>query len=400
MSEQALSGVKVIDLTWYIAGPYCTKLLADYGADVLKIERPDRGDPARSIGPFLGDDPDLQKSELFLYLNSNKRSITLNLKTAAGVNLFKQLAREADVVVESFSPGTMARLGLDYETLEKINPRLVMTSISNFGQTGPYRDFKATHLTECALGGWSYQTGDAKREPLQAAGWLTHYVAGIYGAVGTAFALYDGMETGTGQHLDLSAMEALLPILTFNPTMYHYLNISRRRRGNVFQTGWGFVARCRDGYVGANAWTLRQWEQLCQWMGRTDLLENPKYSSINSGRLHAEELTEEIVPWFLDKYKDELFHAAQELRIPFAPISTAEDLLNSPQLKAREWFVEIEHPLTGKVAYPGAPFKMSETPWRVRHGAPLLGEHNWEVYGKQLGYSREEFVRLKERGII
>jgi len=190
MADQALSGVKVLDLTWYIAGPYCTKLLASSGAEVLKIEKPAEGDPARRIGPFLGDDPHPEKSGLFLYLNTGKRSITLDLKTGAGKGIFKELAREADLVVESFSPGTMARLGLEYETLEKLNPRLVMTSISNFGQNGRYRDYRSAHLVHNAAGGWMYSIGEPHREPLQVGGWVAYYVAGVSAAVATAAALY------------------------------------------------------------------------------------------------------------------------------------------------------------------------------------------------------------------
>ena len=364
------------------------------------MERPGTGDPARNMGPFLGDDPDREKSGLFLYLNTNKKGITLNLKTAAGVKLFKELAREADVVVESFSPGIMARLGLDYGTLEKVNPRLIMTSISNFGQTGPYRDFRARHITECALGGWSYQAGEANRDPLQAAGWTTYYVAGIFGAIGTAIALYYSMESGIGQHLDVSIMESMILTQSYSPTHYHYLNLVRRRRGNIFQIGWGFIAHCRDGYIGANTYTLPQWEQLCKWMGMTTLLENPKYRSVDAGRRYGEEITEQIAPWFLDKEKEATFHAAQELRLPFAPIPTAEDLLGCPQLKAREWFTPAEHLRTGPVTYPGAPFEMSQTPWCIGRTAPLLGEHNEEIYCRGMGHSKDELVRMREQGII
>jgi crotonobetainyl-CoA:carnitine CoA-transferase CaiB-like acyl-CoA transferase len=400
MADQPLSGAKVLDLTWYIAGPYCTKLLADQGADVLKIERPGEGDPARKIGPFLGDDPHPEKSGLFLYLNTSKRSITLNLKTEAGKKVFKELAREADAVVESFRPGAMAELGLDYETLEKLNPKLVMVSISNFGQSGPYRDFKAAHIIEDAMAGWMYLLGEPDREPLQVGGWFTHYAAGLCAAVATTAALYYQRDTGQGQYVDLSMMEAMIPLQTFNTVMHSYLGWSRVRVGNVFVFGFGYIPPVQDGYLGVNAYTNPQWEELCRFVGMPELLEEPKYKTIFGRREYAREITERIDPWFRDKKKEETFHAAQERRIPFGLIPTTEDLVNLPQLQAREWFVEVEHPVTGKVTYPGAPFKTSETPWRVRHGAPLLGEHNWEVYGKQLGYSREDMVRLKERGVI
>jgi len=401
MSEQALPKMKVLDLTWYIAGPYCTKLLADQGADVVKIEKPGEGDPARSIGPFLEDEPGPDRSGLFLYLNTSKRSVTLNLKTAAGVRLFKELAREADAVVENFSPGTMARLGLDYETLEKINPRLVMTSISNFGQTGPYRDYKAAHIVEDATGGWMYFVGELDREPLQLGGWLTHYVAGLSAAVATAAALYHQRETGEGQYVDLSMMETMIPVQNNNTTMYSYLRRLRKRVGNRFVFGFGYIASCQDGYLGVNAYTHPQWEELCRFIGMPEMLEEPKYKALFSRREElAREITERIDPWFRDKKKEETFHAAQERRIPLGLIPSTEDLTNLVQLKAREWFVDIEHPVTGKVAYPGAPFKMTDTPWGIRRRAPLLGEHNWELYGERLGYSRDDLVRLKESGAI
>jgi CoA:oxalate CoA-transferase len=178
--DQALSGIRVIDLTWYIAGPYCTKLLADYGADVIKIERPGSGDPARRMGPFLNDEPHPEKSGLFLHLNTNKRGITLNLKTETGKNIFRDLVKKADILVESFSPRVMPSLGIDYKALEKINPKLVMTSISNFGQKGPYRDFKGSELIFQGFGGYMYLVGTSDREPSKKAGNVIQYQLGVY----------------------------------------------------------------------------------------------------------------------------------------------------------------------------------------------------------------------------
>ena len=198
MADQSLSDVKVLDLTWYIAGPYCTKLLADYGADVIKVERPGSGDPARSLGPFLGDDPHPEKSGLFLHLNTNKRSITLNLKSEMGKKIFKELVKEADILLESFSPRVMPSLGLSYEELEKINPRLVMTSISNFGQTGPYRDFRLSELVLSAMGTAMYIQGVPEREPVKIGGTVIQFQVGNIAAVATIFALYGSEVRGIG----------------------------------------------------------------------------------------------------------------------------------------------------------------------------------------------------------
>jgi len=195
-------------------------------------------------------------------------------------------------------------------------------------------------------------------------------------------------------------METMIPIHIANMTMYPYLGWSRKRVGNIIVTGYGYIASCQDGYLGVNAWTPQQWEELCRFIGMPELLEEPRYNTPQGRRQYAREITERIDPWFRDKKKEETFYAAQERRIPFGLAPTTEELLNLAQLKAREWFVEVEHPATGKVAYPGAPFKMSQTPWGIGRRAPLLGEHNWEVYGERLGYSREDLVRLKERGAI
>jgi crotonobetainyl-CoA:carnitine CoA-transferase CaiB-like acyl-CoA transferase len=207
MPDQALSDIKVLDLSWHIAGPYCTKLLADYGADVIKVERPRVGDPARKIGPFFNDDPHPEKSGLFLHLNTNKKGITLNLKTPTGKEIIKKLVKEVDILVESFSPHVMPGLGLDYQTLEQVNPDLLMVSISSFGQTGPYRDFKATEIVEYAMGGEMYSTGIAGREPLKLGGNVVQYQAGTIAAVSTMGALFAARAQGIGQHVDVSIME-------------------------------------------------------------------------------------------------------------------------------------------------------------------------------------------------
>jgi crotonobetainyl-CoA:carnitine CoA-transferase CaiB-like acyl-CoA transferase len=207
MLEQALSDVKVLDLTWHIAGPYCTKLLADFGADVIKIERPGEGDPARKMGPFPHGKAHPERCGLFLHLNTNKKGITLNLKSHKGRKIFKELVKFVDIVVESFSPRVMPSLGLSYENLKRVNPSLVMTSISNFGHNGPYRDFKASEIVEYAMGGEMYSTGIEGREPLKLGGNVVQYQAGTIAAVATMGALFAARYQGVGQHVDVSIME-------------------------------------------------------------------------------------------------------------------------------------------------------------------------------------------------
>ncbi len=394
--ERAISA-KVIDLTHYIAGPYCTKLLADFGADVIKIEKPGGGDGARKTGPFFHDDPHPEKSGLFLYLNTNKRGITLNLNTQTGRELFKELIKGADIVVESFSPGVMAGWALDYQALEKINPGLVMTSVSNFGQTGPYRDYKSSHIVTCAMGGWTHTAGDETGVPPQAGGWLTHYITGIVAAIGTLSALFYRNETGVGQHVDISSMEALSPTMVYPTVNYAYTGLAEWRIGNRFPF---VILPCKDGYIGMNLLTQDQWELFCNFVGMPELLENPNYTYGLDLMEKWEEVQAKIAPWFADKNADEVFHEGQSWRIPFALVPTTEEILEFPQHKERGFFVDVDHPATGKVTYPGAPFRMSETSWEVKRHAPLLGQHNEEVYCKELGYTKADLVKLFGLGVI
>jgi len=406
MMEQALSGVKVLDLTWHIAGPYCTKLLADYGADVIKVERRGMGDPARTMGPFFKDEPNPEKSCLFLHLNTNKKGITLDLKSATGKKIFKQLVRDSDILVESFSPRVMPSLGLDYQTLEKVNPRLVMVSISSFGQTGPYRDFKASEIVEYAMGGEMYSTGIAGREPIKLGGNVIQYQAGTVAAVATMGALCGAEDQGVGQHVDVSIMETQA-----GSADRRIMYILSYIMAGVITTRWPppreavrmlimpqGVYPCADGFV--NTLSLPQWwPRYIEALGMPELKDDPRFQNIYSAEAGME-FDAIWYSWLADHTKQELFEIFLKSKIASAPINSPEDLLKNVQLKAREYFVEVDHPETGKVTYPGAPFKMSETSWKIRQPAPLLGQHNEEIYCDLLGYTKEELVKLREGGII
>jgi CoA:oxalate CoA-transferase len=405
MVEQALSDVVVVDLTWHIAGPYCTKLLANYGAEVIKVEKPGQGDPARRMGPFLGDIPDPEKSGVFLHLNTNKKGITLNLKSAIGQKMFKDLVRNADIVVESFRPGVMARLGLDYESLEEIKPQLVMTSISNFGQTGPYRDFKASEIVEYAMGGEMYSTGIAGREPLKLGGNVVQYQAGTVAAVATMGAFIGARYQDIGQHVDVSIMETQAG--TIDRRMVFLLGYAY---GGVLTNRWpppresvkmmflpAGVYPCKDGFV--NVLSLPHW-----WPRYIEALGVPELREDRFQNLYNMELTEEFdaiwYSWLADHTKDEVFEIFRRHQLAAAPVSTPRDVLANAHLKDRQYFQEIEHPVAGRLVYPGVPFNMSETPAQDRRPAPLLGEHNEEIYLKILGYKEDDLIRLKERGVI
>lgn len=403
VAEQALSDVKVLDLTWYIAGPYCTKLLADYGADVIKVERPGTGDRARTMGPFLGDDPHPEKSGLFLHLNTNKRSITLNLKTDTGRKLFKELAKDVDVLVENFSPHVMPSLGLGYEELEKLNPRLVMTSISNFGQTGPYRDYKASELIIYGMGGDMYFAGVPDREPMKKGGRVVEYQGGIHAACATMVALFMAREQGIGQHVDVSLMETQMA--SIDRRMSHLIDyqyngprLQRLYPGSRLAIPVSGIYPCKDGYfafVGGMAFLPR----VCKMIGRPELAEVYGKPEAQTDPAKKEEFEAILIPWLLEHTKKECTEAGQAVGELCGPVNNTEDLFKDPHWRARGYWEEVNHPVAGRLTYPGAPAKMLGSPWQIRRPAPLLGQHNEEVYGA-LGYSRDDLVELRDSGVI
>ena len=401
MVEQPLSNVRVLDLTWHIAGPYCTKLLADYGADVLKVERPGDGDPARRMGPFFEDDPHPEKSGLFLFLNTNKRSITLNLKSQTGKRMVRDLVESVDILVENFSPRVMPALGLDYETLATINPNLVMTSISNFGRTGPYRDFSASELTLYAMGGNMCTTGLQDAAPLKKGGSLVQYGGGTLAAAATMIALWGVGTRGTGDHIDMSLMEVQMASIDRRMSellAYAYNKELTPRMDLAGSAQFPFgIFPCKDGYidVAGGFMFLDRFEAV---LGMP-LME--RYGGANHFDLERREEFFSTIwyPWIMSRTKKEIVEACQEGHVLCAPLNTAEDLLNEEHLKERRFWTEIDHPVAGKLTYPGRLAISSELPWVVRRPAPLLGQHNLEVYA-DLGYTGEDLVKLREMGVI
>lgn len=392
MTEGALERVSVVDLSQGVAGPYCTKLLADYGADVVKVEPPGLGDKARHEGPFPGDVPDPEKSALFLYLNTNKRGVTLNLQSVQGREILKELVKEADILVENFHPQFMPSLGLDYETLEKINPKLVMTSITPFGQTGPYRDYKGDELVAQAMGGLMYITGDLDREPVKYGLTQAGYLAGTAGAAATLGALYFQRETELGQHVDVSAMEVLA-------SMYYGIVVAYSYTGQVNVRGANDMYPCKDGYVIPAQGGTRTWQDYANFLGGPEL-QDPKFVSPADRIRHEAEMREIVTARLMEKTRMEWTLEGQAQGFPFGHLQTPEEILSCPHLAAREYFAEGDHPRAGKLTYPGAPFKLTGSPWQLRRTAPLLGEHNQEILCGRLGYSEGDLLRLRELGVI
>ena len=407
MSEGALEGLRILDLTQGVAGPYCTKLLSDYGADVLKIERPEGGDPARRAGPFPDDEPHPERSGLFLDLNTGKRSLTLNLKTESGQRILRRLAADSDAVVENFRPGTLARLGLSEEQLAELNPAAALVSISNFGQHGPYRDFEADDMLLYAMGGGLAITAYPGREPSRPWLYAPLFLAGAMSASYSLGAITSSVRFGEGERVDLSIQEILASSLdraSQNLMAYSYggelfVTENCNLRASAFPIGvYGGQLPCKDGYVNFLCYPY-WWDRFCRMVGREDLIDDKSYSDNLLDPAFGPQIDALIYPWLLERTKIEVMDAAQAQGVPVAALNTTADLFADRQLRARGYFVELDHPETGPREYPGAQFKMSETPASIRR-APLLGEHTLEVLTEQLGYTPEDVSILRQRNVV
>jgi crotonobetainyl-CoA:carnitine CoA-transferase CaiB-like acyl-CoA transferase len=397
---KALEDIKVLDLSRGISGPYCTKMLAAFGAEVIKVERPGGGDWARGIGPFLQDRPDPETSALFLYLNTGKKSITLDLEKPAGAELLKRLVLESDVLVENFRSGYLSDLGLGYETLREFRPGLIMASITDFGQSGPYRDFRGGRLPANALSGYMYVNGVPEREPLAGGGEQPAYQGGLHAYSGILAALINRQKTGLGRYIDVSILECMTSLHQFTINRYVYSGKIQKRSGNRYL--WSHpiaVYPCKDGQVSVGASTEDQAERLLTLMEMPHLLQDPRFETGFLRLQHAEAFDEFVRPWFLEHNKKEIVELCQEWRVPAAAVNDVSELLRDEQYQARGFWVELDHPRAGRLPYAGPPFKMSATPAAYSR-APLLGEHNGEIFQGRLGLTGKEWDSFSAEGVI
>ncbi|MEW6186434.1 MAG: CoA transferase [Thermodesulfobacteriota bacterium] len=397
---KALESIRVLDLSQGISGPYCSKMMAAFGAKVIKVEPPGRGDWARHNGPFLQDRPDPETSALFLYLNTGKKSITLGLEKPGAAGLLKRLIREADVLVENFRPGYLSDLGLGYQSLRELRPGLVMASITDFGQSGPYRDFMGGRLPANALSGYMYVNGDPEREPLAGGGEQAAYQGGLHAYTAIIAALIKRQKTGQGRYIDVSILEGLTSLHQFTINRFVYSGKVQKRTGNRYL--WSHpiaIYPCKDGQVSVGASTEDQAERLLTLMEMPHLLEDPRFETGFLRLEHAEAFDDLVRPWFRQRTKKEIVALCQEWRVPAAPVNDVSDLLKDQQYKARDYWVEMEHPKAGRLPYAGAPFKMSATPAEYSR-SPLLGEHNQEIYQGRLSLKQAEIDLLSAEGTI
>jgi len=394
-----LHGIRILDLTSGVGGPWCTKLLADYGADVIKVERPGVGDESRGHGRFPGGVPHREKSALFLWLNTSKRGITLDIETATGRALMLRLAATCDAVVHDSRPSEVARLGLSHDVFAARNPRIVTTSITAFGQSGPYADWRATNITSYAAGGQHYLTGDADREPLQNGGYQAEYQAGTWSFGATLAAIWNARETGAGQQAEVAGMEVQAAILEiYLPDFaYRKSEVLTTRRGNFSSAVVGIYPAI-DGHVGVHAMP-KNWPQLidaldAQWMAADERFVD------NRARLrNDDDLSAQLYIWSAGLTKQQAYERAGRFRAPIMPVNTVADLLESEHLQTRDFFREIEHPVAGTMRYPHPPARMPSTPPEPRP-APLLGQHNAEVYGELLDLAPRDLALLSSAGVI
>jgi len=402
MPDRALEGVTAIECGVAGASAYAGKLLADLGAGVIKVEEPD-GDPSRLLPPFPGGQPHPEKSGTYLYLNCNKQGVTLDLRHPKGQELLRRLVSSADILVHDYPPAEAGLRGLNYDSFGKSNPALVMASISPFGQTGPYRGYKAYDINVASAGGWAWINGwpgHPEMPPLKTYGRQTAYQAGVNAAVAAMGALFARLRSGRGQHIDISAQECIAAILEMTFTIWPYMQMPAVRWGQRPIHPIDFF-QCKDG-----GWVFALCVEEHQWQALAELMGNPEWTQweVAANRFVRASNWDALRPfmeeWVSQWTVDDLYRAAQAKRIPFAPASSLSDLLDSEHLKARGFFVEVRHPESGTLKYPGAPYKLSETPWSIRRPAPTLGQHNQDVFGKRLGIGAAELKSLREARVI
>ena len=394
---KALEGIRVLDLTRALAGPFCTLMLGDNGADVIKIEIPGSGDDTRKWGPpFIGDE-----SAYFLSINRNKRSLTLNLQDPKAQDVFMKLAKDSDVVVENFTPGVMDRFGLGYEAVKAVNPNVVYCSISGFGQDGPYRSRPAYDQIMQGVGGLMSITGEPDGEPQKIGIAVTDIGAGMWSAFAITTALHHRDKTGEGQYIDISMLDAQVAWLTYQAAFFFANDEPPKRMGAAHPTLVPYQAfMCSDGkYINVAVGSERIWERFCQGMGREDLKDHPDYS-VNSVRVaHRGAIVSMLQEIFLTRPVSEWVEDLQTANVPCGPINDLADVFADPQVLARDMLQEMPHPTLGTIKQTGLPIKFSRTPGGLDLHPPLLGEHNQEILSS-LGYSDADVQSLKDASVI
>lgn len=396
--NKPLSGVRVIDAGNLVAAPFATALLADFGADVIKIEHPKHGDGQRRLGPIKEGIPLWWK-----VIARNKRCITLDLSKPEGAAVFKDLARTADLIAENYRPGTLERWGLGFEELSAANPRIILLRISGYGQTGPYKHRPGFGRVAEAMGGLANLIGEPDGPPMTPGYPLGDFITGSFGALAATMALYyRDLRAGTGQVIDLALYEAVFRLLEFDPIQYDHLGAIHRRVGNrMTHVAPSSTFKTRDGhYVTLAASTQSIWLRLCRAMGQDALTSNPKFVD-NPARLkHSEEINALVAQWIAERGRSEVEEAFDRNEVAYSLVYDIEDIFNNEHFRAREMLVRVLDEELGDAIVQNVVPKFSKTPGSVDHLGPRLGEHNEEIYCRELGYSKEKLKKLRAAGVI
>ncbi len=400
--DKALNGVRVIDLTQFEAGTSCTQMLAWLGADVIKVEEPTRGDPGRRLSGVGGD----SDSSYFLNLNSNKRSITLNLKTERGKEIFFDLVKQGDIVAENLAPGALERLGLGYDVLKEINPKIILARVKGFGTYGPYSGYKSFDPIAQAAGGAICVTGEPDGPPIRPGITIGDTGTGMHAVIGVLAALWQREATGKGQQVEVSMQDAVLNVARIAMSGFNDTKKAPPRRGNRWRgrPGYGTFKSAPGGpddYVFLSSSPARRnmWDALFKAMDREDLLEDPHYTDSAMIPDATEEINDVIEAWTMQHTKHEAMRILGEAGVPAAACLNAEDIFHDEHLREREMIVTIDHPERGEFMVPGCPVKLSDSPVRVEP-APLLGEHTAEVLGDILGLDADNVAELRDQSVV
>jgi CoA:oxalate CoA-transferase len=393
-----LAGIRILDLSWILAGPFATMILGDLGAEVIKIERPGYGDLARLNEPFIDGE-----SAIFMSLNRGKKSLTLDLQTKQGKELFLRLVKISDVIIENFVPGTMKKLGLDYETVKKENPRIIYASVSGFGQTGPYAGNRALDAVIQAAGGMMSLTGEPDGPPLRPGASVADISAGLFAVTGITAALYEREKSGLGQFLDISMLDCQVAVLENAFARYFATGKTPERTGSKSPSYSAFPAfKTRDGYiqVALVGGTRNQWQLFCAVIGRLDLMDDERYRTSDSRTEHYPELAPVLAEIMKSKTNDEWINELTGVGIPCGPVNDIGQASSHPQVIAREMITEIAHPRLGKLRTLNSPIRLSRTPAKIEKAAPLLGEDTGELLAGLLNLSEKEINDLKKAAVI
>jgi formyl-CoA transferase len=396
---KALEGIRVLDLTQYEAGPSCTQMLAWLGADVIKIEPP-AGEPGRTaLSDKRGED-----AWFFLLLNSNKRGVTLNLKAPRGRAMFEELVKSADVIVENMGPGAMERLGLGYEALKRLNPRLIAASVKGFGSTGPYADYKSFEWIAQAMAGAMSMTGSPDGPPTKAIGGLADTGTGLHTAIGILAAIIQRQATGVGQQIEVAQQDSVVNLLRIHLRETYVTGQPAARQGNRSAVAApSNIYRCRPGgpndYVFIHCATVEMWKSLTTIVGRPELGDDPRYADRRDRVQFIDDIDAAIEAWTEKRTKHEVMEILAGAGVPCGAVLDSREVLSDPHLRQRGFIVDLEHPRRGPYPMPANPVRLSDSPTDVVR-APLLGEHNAEIYGKLLGVGPDEIEALRRDGVI